>query len=515
MTNLFENEHNRRVPSTRDNDVVDHHEVGSVGRAPVTVVGVDVGTTNTKVLLVTGEGRVLRSWSTPTAPDLGSLLGDVDRGIRSVVDGLAAAPRAVGVASMAETGVPLDSAGVALTPFVRWDRTGSAAVLGALVRDLGGEALFRATGVPPTAKTPLAMWAALRRDEPAVWRRTARWAGVADAVATHLTGESVTDHTLALRTMAVRLPSPGDPAPTAFDPDLLQAVGLVPDQLPAIGSPDTPAGRLVPAAADRCGLDAGTPVTVAGHDHAVAAWVAGARRPGVAAVSVGTSEALVRIAGPAGVDRARATGLGMSIARSIAGDREAVLAGSGSGGAMAAWLGEVTGGDGVRLLADPAPDAGGLVVTPYPRGRQTPDPDPTARPRVLEPGAAGDRDPRSLPPAVLARAVIDGLAGHLAWMDRAQRELLGLPTRADDRIVLVGGAAATNRAWTAARSRALGVPVRTLDCPEPVAAGAALLAGVRAGVLDPDTTIAPIAQETASRLVQETDSPIAHERTTT
>jgi len=189
----------------------------------------------------------------------------------------------------------------------------------------------------------------------------------------------------------------------------------------------------------------------------------------------------------------------MSITRTVEGDREAVLAGSASGGAMASWLAEVTGQDGIGLLADPAQDAGGIVVAPYPRGRQTPDPDPDARVRVT--GPDGDVDPRAVPPRVLARAVLDGLATHLAWMDRRQRSLLGSVPSAE-RFVLVGGAAAANRAWTDARSLALGVPVETLAGAEPVATGAALLAGVRTGVLDAvpvpptvPTTIPTTAQE--------------------
>ncbi|WP_186317657.1 L-fuculokinase [Curtobacterium sp. 9128] len=466
-----------------------------------TFVGVDIGTTNTKVALVDDRGALLRTTSFPTPDVLPTLLAAVDRAMRPLVDGLARPPRALGIASMAETGTGLDARGDPVLPLVRWDRRRRDLERGGgdpLVHGLGTDELHRATGLAPTAKAPLAMWSRLRVEHPEAWRRMQRWVGVADALVRHLTGEAVTDHTLALRTMAVRLPPAHTPTPRTWDVDLLAAVGLAPDHLARIAGPDDPAVSIDATAAARCGLATGTPVVVAGHDHVVATWAAGVRGPGRAVVSVGTSEALVRCSGPDAVDRERVLGTGMSIGRSVDGDRETLLAGAPSAGAMASWLAEVTGEDGRSLLAAPACSADGVLVAPYPDGRQTPEPDPAAVVRVLRAddpvrALAGrprpdDVDPRSLPADVLARAVVDGLAAHLAWMDREHRALLDVPDGAGP-VLLVGGAAAANRAWARARAVVLGVPVEPVVCREPVAAGAALLAAVRTGAIDPASVL--------------------------
>src|SRR5699024_4632229 len=110
----------------------------------------------------------------------------------------------------------------------------------------GADALFAATGVRPSGKVPLATWAQLREEDPVRWAAMARWAGAADLVVLALTGRLATDHTLAGRTMAYRLPAPGDPVPEGFDAELLAAVGLRPEQLPEVVVPGEVAGR-VPA----------------------------------------------------------------------------------------------------------------------------------------------------------------------------------------------------------------------------------------------------------------------------
>src|SRR5689334_1452937 len=101
-------------------------------------LGIDIGTTNTKVVLVELDGTAPRVRATASAPtpgpgDLGAtLLALVGR----VLDG-SAAPDAVGIASMAETGVPLGADDAPLTGWLRWtDRQGDAEA-GALARRLG------------------------------------------------------------------------------------------------------------------------------------------------------------------------------------------------------------------------------------------------------------------------------------------------------------------------------------------------------------------------------------------
>lgn len=469
----------------------DDAQTGGVSR--LHGLGIDVGTTNAKVavLAVPDEGlpvQVLAVAAAPTpAPgDLdGTLRGLTARALAQAAarTGAPVVPAAVGVASMAETGVPLGADGGPLGGWLRWDGHRAAAEAAALADRLGATALFEATGVRPSAKVPLATLAWLGAHEPATRAALDRWAGVADLAVLGLTGELVTDHTLAGRSMAYRLPPAGEPLPDAFDADLLAEVGLRPGQLPRVAGPGAPPVALRSPAWVAAGLPAGTPVTVAGHDHAVGAWAAGVRGPGDVADSLGTAEAVLTVLGDDPPRRADVAAAGMSLVRTVRG-RPALLAGSSSAGAMVRWWleHEAPGWSADALFAAVArlPDEerpAGTLVLPYAAGRQTPAPDPDARPRVLHRGDHGT--------VALAAALVDGLALQARWMLDAQRDLAG-PAHVPDRLVVLGGPAGRNTAWMRAKALLGPVPLRLVDCAEPVAAGAALLALHRAGLLDPD-----------------------------
>ncbi|WP_149205330.1 FGGY family carbohydrate kinase [Actinotalea subterranea] len=266
-------------------------------------LGIDVGSTNTKVALIdltsTAVSPRAAAVATERTPaDADGLVACVVRLVSEVVPP-GVWPHAVGIASMAETGVPLDRSGTPLMELVRWDGHRAGAEASALSQNFGREALFAATGVRPSAKVPLATWAWLRAAHPEVMARMAYWAGAADLVALALTGELVTDHTLAGRTMAYRTPGAGglgaggaSPAMAGeFDADLLAAVGLTPGQLPRVAGPTELSGHVggagggrlpgLPAVGDhwadareafvRAGVSRRTPVVIAGHDHAVGA----------------------------------------------------------------------------------------------------------------------------------------------------------------------------------------------------------------------------------------------------
>lgn len=482
-----------------------------VTTAPSAYLGVDVGTTNTKVVLaVLGDAvREERTLAVPT-PDTGAALQAVVLGaIREVAVDSPFPIAAIGVASLGETGCLTDPAARPLGHLLRW-ADGDSATAGRLVAAGGAGALYAATGVPVPSKSPLTHWLRLADDGDARLA-DARWLGADGLIVAALTGEAVTDHTLAARTMAYRLPGPGEALAASFDPDLLALAGLTPDRFPRVALPGEIAGTLTTRAADALGLAAGLPVVVAGHDHAVGAWAAGIREPGQAADSVGTAEALLRVAG--NVSRDDAQRHGMSLGRTVDGRHETLLAGNPTAGALVEWaFAELLPGadrhDALEQalgLASAAPDA---FLLPYLRGRQSPRPDPSATLRLVDLAAnAGDAEgagaastdrastrrastrrasTRLAEPAATLTAVLAGLALQLAWMDAAQTELAG-PRR--DGLAVLGGPGAANGAWWRVKQRVIPGILRRVDAAEPVATGAAMLAAHRVAGL---TTTLPL-----------------------
>lgn len=292
------------------------------------VAGLDLGSTHLKAVCAeldpdavpVATVRALRRARTPREAE--ELVTVALRLLSEVIDE-GGSVAAVGLASMAETGVPLDAHGEPLTPLLRWDAARSAVAADRLASDIAPAEIFARTGVRLGPKAPLATWAWLGEEHPGVRSRMRRWAGVADLVAQSLTGRLATDHTLAGRTGAFPLDGAG------FDDDLLALVGLDPSAMPEVMAPDASVGEW-----------RGVPVAVAGHDHQVGAYVCGVRRPGDVANSLGTAEVVLRVlAGRPDLERVRAAGL--SLVRTVGGRRDALLAGVGASGATyAAWLDE-------------------------------------------------------------------------------------------------------------------------------------------------------------------------------
>lgn len=450
----------------------------------LTTLGIDVGTTNTKVALVdVGGPRVLAIVAAPTpAPaDLAGVLAGLVATVLRTPAAVAAgrAPVAVGVASMAETGVPLAADGRPRGDWLRWDGHRAGAEAEALAVRLGRAELFAATGVRASAKIPLATWEWLRTHDPdALHAGTGRWAGAADLVGLLLTGRLATDHTLAGRTGAYRLGSPGT-LPGGFDADLLAEVGLRAAHVPEVLAPGEILGAVAEGPFTAAGLPAGTPVTVAGHDHPVGTWAAGVRAPGQAADSVGTAEAVCTVLA-ADPEPGPVAAAGMSLVRTVTGAHPALLAGSSSAGGAVAWWHAAHAPDvdvdavmtEVDALGDAPLDA---FVLPYVHGRQTPAPDPAATARL--PPELRDRTATGQ-----AFALLTGLALQARWMLDEQGRLAG--GLAASSLTVLGGPMSSNPAWRRLKARVTPTPVLLVAEPEPVAAGAALLAAERVGAVD-------------------------------
>jgi xylulokinase len=116
------------------------------------------------------------------------------------------------------------------------------------------------------------------------------------------------------------------------------------------------------------------------------------------------------------------------------------------------------------------PATEGLLFAPYLAGERTPHPDPNARGAFVGLSLRHDR-------GALARAVLEGVAYGL----RDSLELLAsLGVRAS--VGRVSGGGARSALWLRIVASVLGLPLERTESEEGSAFGAALLAGVRAGV---------------------------------
>lgn len=371
----------------------------------------------------------------------------------------------VGVASMAEAGVPLDADGRPLTEIIAWTDERAAEDAGAIDSAFDSRELFARTGLRAEAKYTLPRLRWLRRERAPEMRRMRRWAGVADLVALRLTGKLGTDGSLAGRTLAFDLRS------RRWDVDLLALAGVDVAQMPSVVGAGTAVGTVAGAASAASGIPPGTPVCVAGHDHLVGAHGAGVTRPGHAANSMGTAEvALALTAEPMTTPQVLDSGLTAGLAAGS--DAAYVLGNLPGSGRLDAWFASVFG----ISLADAAPQSrhvpSAITARPLLAGAGAPFRDPGAAASF-----AGLRADHGI--GDLAQAMLEG-ASFQVRLTLEQLERVMATHLAE---VTIFGGSTRNAAWMATKANVFPWPVRLSTTPEAVVLGAARIAARAAGDL--------------------------------
>ncbi|MFF3837459.1 FGGY family carbohydrate kinase [Streptomyces sp. NPDC001930] len=481
------------------------------------VIGVDSSTQSTKAAAVDADtGELLAVGRAPhtVTGSAGARESDPEEWWTALVTAVRAAVRDAGVPAAAVTGiavagqqhglVTLGADGRPLRPALLWNDTRSAPQAAALAARLGGPAGWLArTGSVPVASMTAAKWQWLREHEP---RHAEAVAGVRlphDHLTERLTGIAVTDPGDASGTCwygrgaraqdgggvtgvadeaagagGSGAGGSGTGGSGAYDPEILDLIGLDPALLPAVAPGGaTRAGTLTAAAAEALGLPRTVVVAAGTGDNMAAAVGLGLGGAGLLdhpVVSLGTSGTVfaatrARPADPGLAGFAATDGtylpLGCTLNCTLAVDRFATLLGldredvspGGSGGG-----------------------GGGVVVLPYLDGERTPDLPHAAG---LVTGLRHGTDPRAILGAAYEGAAFTVLRAldHLlaaCGLDPAAPDVRDRPLR------LIGGGA-RGRAWTETVRRLSGRPLVVPAAEELVALGAAALAAGAVTGADP------------------------------
>ena len=419
------------------------------------LLGVDVGSSSIKALLVDGQGRDAgtASVATPFATRDGrseatvEALGDALREAVAALGERRSRVAAIGLTGMAESGAPLGADGVALAPVIAWhDRRGED-VARRLTTQLGpgleariGQELRYVSSVAKLG------WVVDRGLE-----GVDRWLGVPELCLRALTGAEATEHSLAARTGC------RDIGRGTWIEEVAEAAGFPIGVFPAVAAAGEEMGAVTPEAADAFGLPPGVPVTVAGHDHLVGLLGSGAARDDLAN-SVGTAETVVGRSGSL-PDLAAARSRGAAVTVFPGGDGWAVLASAARSGIVledaAATLALPL--DQLDALADGAEllDAPGLSESL--RRREPPE---------LPDG----------PPGAVWHTLLHHLAAETA---RAAVQVIGV-VGSRRRLVVFGGGS-SSPPWLAAKAELAPLPVWRSTASHAASRGAALYAGATAG----------------------------------
>ncbi len=450
------------------------------------LIGVDLGTSSIKVVAFDRAGRALASAARPCAlsqPRPNWSEQDPSAWWRAATQAMKAVSRRIDprrVAGISFSGqmhgsVFLDARGEVIRPCLLWNDGRTAPQCEEIIRTVGREPLLRVLrNLPLTSFTlPKLLW--LKQNEKANYRRLRTLLLPKDYLRYRLTGRAAMDESDAAGTVMKVI------GERRWAGEILAQLGLNAAVLPPlIGSAEI-AGELTPAAARATGLVAGTPVIAGGGDQPVGAVGVGVFVEGQAMVSLGTSG--VVLAPTRAVHLGGEHGLA-SFDHAVAGSRYLMGCVISAAGSLQ-WFGdalcqaEAAEAKKARrnlfdlLLERAAQTPAGaedLWFLPYLMGERTPHPDPNARGVFFGLSTRHQK-------AHLTRALIEGVNFAL----RDSLELMRARGLAINDIRVTGGGA-RNPFWLQNLADILGQPVRPVENPEGGAMGAALLAGVGAGL---------------------------------
>ena len=451
------------------------------------LLGVDVGTTCAKALIVDGElnpaGFGSREYEIRALPgsryeqDAEAVFNAVKQAIRHAVSQAGRREiRALSVSVQGDAIIPVDSCFHALSPaHLGMDYRGQAEAKW-LAGQFGDKTLFERTGMRPHPMNSLVKMLWMACNQPAIYENAWKLMTYSDYVLGMLgADDAVIDHTMASRTMAFDLHR------HVWLKDVLSVAGLSPDKLSRPVPSGTVVGCLSQELADELGISPCVRLVAGGHDQVCAALGVGMARENLALDSHGTAEVLSTAFSAPRLGEEMFNGYypcylhtapGMYFTFSL----------NHTAGILLKWLAENFCQEDIALskregrsiydilLQSDGNGPSSITLLPYFNGSGTPGCDPKLRGMLLGLTLSTTRFD-------IANAVTDALGfelkTNLAYMRKAGIHV--------DTFRSVGGGA-KNPAGLQKKADITGLPVQSMHIPEAACLGAAVLAGIGAGV---------------------------------
>ncbi len=443
------------------------------------LLAIDLGTSSVKVVVVDLLGRLLgvgaqeyplqsvRPGWAEQAPE--AWWQATVRALHQAVD--QAGPvqiAAIGLSGQMHGTVLVDAALQPIGPAIIWADQRSTAEVEEFVLRVGRQRLAEIAGTAPATgfMGPTLLW--LQRHDPARLDRARAALLPKDYLRLRLTGHVATEASDASATALF------DVRQRRWSEEILRAVQAPAALLPEVLEPAALAGALLPAAAAELGLPAGIPVVAGCADQVAQALGNGLLDPGSGSVTVGSGG---QVFAPLSAPRSDAL-LRLHTFCHTPADRWYLLGAMLTAGLSLRWLRDLLGltheADAYATLgrqaAQTPPGADGLLFLPYLAGERSPVMDPQAR------GCFVGLTLRHQP-GHLARAIMEGVAFAL----RDILEIMATLQAPPERLLAVGNGLASP-VWRQIVADVLGRPLYLPAGREQAGVGAALLAGIGAGL---------------------------------
>ena len=471
------------------------------------LLGMDIGTSGTKVLAITPTGETLGS-ATETYPchvpqplwseqDPDEWWNATVRAVRMVMEKSGLKPhevRGIGLSGQMHGSVFLDAENRVIRPAILWNDQRTTAECAEIERRAGGrESLIRMVANPALTgfTAPKILW--LRNHEPENFARLRKVLLPKDEIRRRLTGEFATEVSDASGMLLV------DVARRRWSDELLAALELDRSLLATMHESEDVTGRLTAEVAAQIGLTTDCVVVGGAGDCAAGAIGNGIVHPGILSTSIGTSGVMFVHSDEPKIDP---LGRVHTFCHAVRGKYHQMGVTLSAGGSLQWFRNALCDADyekakaaGQEIYDILSAEAGsapcgarGLFFLPYLSGERTPHADPDARGAFIGLTLAHGR-------GEMVRSILEGVVYSLRD-SLAIFEELGVPVTQ----IRASGGGSRSPLWRQIQADCFGRPVATINTEEGPAFGVALLASVGAG-FHPDIRTAC---DAAIRIVRET-----------
>ena len=448
------------------------------------VIGIDIGTTHTKAVAFTESGAVLASAET-SYPIFTDASGAHELEPAALFDAALTVllrvtedrkPDEVAVAVSFSCAmhslILIGKDGKPLTRAMTWADRRSEAYAEKLKGSEAGRRIYRQTGTPIHAMSPLAKLLWLKDQKPELFFQAVRFISIKEYIWWRFLGKYQVDHSLASATGLF------DIYKLEWYPESLALAGIRADQLSEPVSTTHQEHELV-STWRAIGLPAGTPFVIGASDGCLANLGTGAVRPGATALTIGTSGAVRMAAGSTEYDpQERLFNYILAEGLYIAGGA------TNNGGNAVQWYADLTGRTLDQLAADaeraPA-GCDGLVFLPYLLGERAPVWNASARGVFF-----GVRSIHGQPH--FTRAVLEGISYGLRQIGASLEETVG-PIEA----IYASGGFTRNTSWLQVIADVFQKRVNVMAQADASAIGAAMLGWVAVGAMSLEQAVGLIA----------------------
>jgi xylulokinase len=264
------------------------------------ILGVDAGTTATKVALFDLKGTTIASATkeydliTPTTleveVDIKTLWKAFKQGVKDVLSISKVEPdnvKALGISAQGETLVPIDKNGKLLRRAIVWLDSRAQEEAEILDKKFNGGKSYQTTGqvkLVPTWPASKILW--IKKHEPDVFNRVYKYLLVEDYFIWKMTGNFVAEGSLLCSTCYWNIIT------KKWWDEMLDFLEITADELPEIREPGEKVGKLLSSAAKELGLTTETIVSTGALDQACGTIGVGNIKPGIFTENIGAALAI-------------------------------------------------------------------------------------------------------------------------------------------------------------------------------------------------------------------------------